>query len=174
MRTFEKGIQKKVLSLLAIEDKEGNDPVSIQYIKQYFGITSTQMKQVRKKLLEKRLIAAPIREHLSFVRIPRDYRYRICSHLTSKNGRSYCPIKKTIIGEKDITYFCGILQCVRFDDCGPEIYYAPTCPGWTGGICSYRPRKQCECPICGSVIQFYEGLCEECRLKRTEVEELPL
>ena len=128
--------QLKVLSLLAIEKAEGNDVLESEYIKYKLGMSSQQVADAKRFLKKKRRVKGKTGKMILVTKFAyleigdKKFKKRVCSHLTKKNGRFFCPIRGNYIDERHYKSMCGCVECVTFVRGEPVIYHRPHCPGW--------------------------------------------
>jgi hypothetical protein len=67
------------------------------------------------------------------------YKPVICKHLTTKNNRDYCPIKKCYIGSPRLQ--CEVLHGSESTTTGWEKTIIPMCPGYTKNISTKLSRN---------------------------------
>jgi hypothetical protein len=128
-------IQKVVLEYLA-SVWERDRIVETKEIREKLGLTSEQLIQTKSILVAKGLAVDYGRGLIGLKQTPTS-KDLTCALLMKKSDdlrkdSLYCPLKKTFIADKDKSYFCGKLLCVRFVGEEPEMYWKPKCENWSG------------------------------------------
>jgi len=122
--------QKAVLSVIKYSYERGHGPVPNYLIKQITGLNQSQVEQITNNLHKQGLIKR-VRRGVWEYKAPviKIYQKVACKHLTTKNGRYYCPVYGTYI--EDVSA-CKAKYGKLVDDTGKvkQIQFSD-CPGFT-------------------------------------------